>query len=59
MFCVSGVSSGVVEVGGEGDGPERGSEIGVGVDGIFISALSVIFDIIFAVFGELAISGEV
>lgn len=48
-----------MEAGGEGDGPERESKIGFGVDGIFISALRVIFDIILVVFGEAEISAEV
>lgn len=48
----------MVEV-GAGDGPERESEMGVGVEGIFISALRVMFDIIFVVLGEPSISGEV
>lgn len=60
MISVPGVSSPeVVETCGEDSGPERGSNIGVGVEGIFISAVRVIFDTVLAVLGEFAISGEV
>lgn len=51
--------SGELKVRGDREGPIRGSEIGVGVEGIFISALRVMFVISFVVFGELAISGDV
>lgn len=60
MICASGVSSSeVVETCGGDSGPERGSSIGVGVEGIFISAVRVMFDIILLELAEVAISGEV